>query len=136
MQQKRQLLTGDLSEKTLSLIVPGAIRLKNNPVKVRLRKSLKEHEEAYRKWKTAARIWALYSIDSENLPFKDPCKVEVRIYYSGKGFDLTEGLESIGDCFEGILWFDQKQINSWDGSKMIEDNVYPRLDIRIRWRNK
>ena len=129
-------MTGDLSEKTLSLIVPGAIRLKNNPVKVRLRKSLKEHEEAYRKWKTAARIWALYSIDSENLPFKDPCKVEVRIYYSGKGFDLTEGLESIGDCFEGILWFDQKQINSWDGSKMIEDNVYPRLDIRIRWRNK
>jgi hypothetical protein len=129
-------LTGDLSEKTLSLIVPGAIRLKNNPVKVRLRKSLKEHEEAYRKWKTAARIWALYSIDSENLPFKDPCKVEVRIYYSGKGFDLTEGLESIGDCFEGILWFDQKQINSWDGSKMIEDNVYPRLDIRIRWRSR
>ena len=129
-------MTGDLSEKTLSLIVPGAIRLKNNPVKVRLRKSLKEHEEAYRKWKTAARIWALYSIDSENLPFKDPCKVEVRIYYSGKRFDLTEGLESIGDCFEGILWFDQKQINSWDGSKMIEDNVYPRLDIRIRWRNK
>ena len=129
-------MTGDLSEKTLSLIVPGAIRLKNNPVKVRLRKSLKEHEEAYRKWKTAARIWALYSIDSENLPFKDPCKVEVRIYYSGKGFDLTEGLESIGDCFEGILWFDQKQINSWDGSKMIEDNVYPRLDIRIRWRQQ
>jgi len=129
-------MTYDSSEKTLSLIVPGAIRLKNNPVKVRLRKSLKEHEEAYRKWKTAARIWALYSIDSENLPFKDPCKVEVRIYYSGKGFDLTEGLESIGDCFEGILWFDQKQINSWDGSKMIEDNVYPRLDIRIRWRQQ
>ena len=129
-------MTGDLSEKTLSLIVPGAIRLKNNPVKVRLRKSLKEHEEAYRKWKTAARIWALYSIDSENLPFKDPCKVEVRIYYRGKRFDLTEGLESIGDCFEGILWFDQKQINSWDGSKMIEDNVYPRLDIRIRWRSR
>jgi len=126
----------DSSEKTLSLIVPGAIRLKNNPVKVRLRKSQNEHEEAYRKWKTAARIWMLYSIDSENLPFKDPCEVEVCIYYGGKSFDLGEGLDSIGDCFEGILWFDQKQIYSWEGSKLIEDNDNPRLDIRIRWRSR
>ena len=29
----------DSSEKTLSIIVPGAIRLKNNPLKVRLRKA-------------------------------------------------------------------------------------------------
>jgi len=129
-------MAGNLREKTLSLIVPGAIRLKNNPLKVRLRKAQIEYEEAYRKWKTAARIWALCSIDSENLPFKDHCEVEARIYYGGKRFDLAEGLESIGDCFEGVLWLDQKQIYSWEGSILIEDNDSPRLDIRIRWRSK
>ncbi len=126
----------DSSEKTLSIIVPGAIRLKNNPLKVRLRKAQTDHEEAYRKWKTAARIWALYSIDSENLPFKEPCEVEVRIYYSGKRFELAEGLLSVGDCFEDIIWFDQKQNYSWEGSRLIEDNDNPRLDIRVRWRSR
>jgi len=126
----------DSREKTLSFIVPGAIRLKNNPMKVRLRKSQAEHEEAYRKWKTAARIWTLQSIDSENLPFREPCEVEARIYYGGKSFDLAEGIVSVGDCFEGIIWFDQRQIYSWEGSRLIEDNDNPRLDIRIRWRSR
>jgi hypothetical protein len=124
------------SEKTLSLIVPGAIRLKNHSVKAGSSNSPEGDADACLKWKTAARIWALYSIDSRAFPFKNACSIEVRIYYDGKRPDLAECLESIGGCFQGILWLDQKQITSWDGSKLIEDDVYPRLDMTIRWQNK
>jgi hypothetical protein len=123
------------SEKTLSLIVPGAIQLKNHSVKAGSSNSPKGNADACMKWRTSARIWALYSIDSREFPFKDACNVEVRIYYDGKRPDLAECLESIGDCFQRILWFDQKQITSWDGSKLIEDDAYPRLDMTIRWQN-
>jgi hypothetical protein len=128
-------MTDAASDKTLSLIVPGAIRLKNHFVKAGLSNSPEEDADAYLKWRTAARIWALYSIDSKTFPLKEACKIEVRIYYDGKRPDLAECLESIGDCFQKILWLDQQQITSWDGSKMIEDDVYPRLDMTIQWQN-
>jgi hypothetical protein len=128
-------MTNVSSEKTLSLIVPGSIQLKNHSVKAGSSNSLEGNEDAYLKWRTAARIRALYSIDSKTVPLKDACNIEVRIYYDGKRPDLEGCLESIGDCFQRIIWFEQKQITSWAGSKLIEDDAYPRLDMTIRWQN-
>jgi len=126
-----------IGEKTLSLIVPGEILPKRNSGMTRVGdgNSLWMQNEAYQKWKTAARIWALYSIDSRTFPFKDACKGRVHIYYRGKRPDFEDCLQSIGDCFQGILWFDEGQIVSWDDSKLIKDNVYPRLDMVIRWQS-
>lgn len=113
--------------------IPGAVMIKNSPEITGWGNTLKVNDDTYQKWKTAARVWALSSIDSKTFPLKGSCKVEVHIHYKGAKPSFTECIESVGDCFQGILWSNTEQITSWGGSKLIRDNVSPRLEMKLRW---
>lgn len=122
-----------LCKRSLEFIVPGSIQFKYGPGNEAPGGTLKGNDESYQKWKTAARIWAYYSIELRQYPLNSSCEVEARIYYSGKRPTFSECIESIGDCLQGILWSDLKQIASWGGTKLIKDQVNPRIELAIRW---
>jgi len=70
-------------------------------------------------------------------PLSGPLAVRAIIYYKGNRPDLSGALESIGDCFEGILWENDGQIESWDGSRLIYDGKNPRIVVRVApWRGE
>jgi Holliday junction resolvase RusA-like endonuclease len=41
-------------------------------------------------------------------------------------------MESCGDMLQGILYADDGQIESWDGSRMVHDKDNPRTEIRVK----
>jgi Holliday junction resolvase RusA-like endonuclease len=47
--------------------------------------------------------------------------------------DLSGVMESIGDCLEGIVFMNDQQIVSWDGSRLYRDKENPRTVVRISW---
>lgn len=89
--------------------------------------------EAYLEWEANVRIQARNHIDPQAFPINEPCEVTVKIYYKGNRPDLSGALESVGDCFEGILWTNDKLIMSWDGSRLHKDNEHPRIEICMKW---
>ena len=42
-------------------------------------------------------------------------------------------LEGVGDCFEGIVWKNDRQIISWDGSRLFHDKDNPRTELKVSW---
>lgn len=122
-----------LCKRSLEFTVPGTIQFKYGPGNEALGETMKGNDEAYQRWKTAARIWAYYSIELRRFPVECSCEVEARIYYRGRRPTFIECIESIGDCFQGIFWSDLKQIASWGGTKLIKDHVNPRIELVIRW---
>ena len=48
----------------------------------------------------------------------------------------ARALESIGDALEGLVWVNDKQIMSWDGSRLFHDLNNPRTEITVRWDEK
>ena len=90
--------------------------------------------KAYEKWEDAAQ-WFVKSEIVGMAPFPLECPVLVRAicYYKGPEPDLSGCEESVGDAFEGILWANDKQIMSWDGSRKRHDLKNPRTVITVRW---
>jgi len=82
---------------------------------------------AYRAWEKEVR-----KIMAGVKPLSGPLAVRAVIYYKGNRPDLSGALESIGDCFEGILWENDGQIESWDGSRLIYDGKNPRISISVK----
>ena len=118
----------------LELTIPGCIRSKKNSKRVFSRGRFKTvlPSKAYCEWEKQARQWAFVALLS--VPkIKDPIKIEAKIYYRGTQPDLSGCLESIGDCLEGYLWENDRQIISWDGSRLYHDKDNPRTEIIVRW---
>jgi Holliday junction resolvase RusA-like endonuclease len=61
-----------------------------------------------------------------------PIHVEAVFYFKGPEPDLSGCCESIADAMEGILWANDKQIESWDGSRKRHDLDNPRTEIRVK----
>jgi len=122
----------------LRLTIPGEIRSKKNSKQIIRcgKRRLVIPSEAYKEWETMARYDALCQIDWQAFPVNVPCEVTALIYYKGQRPDLSGALESIGDCLEGILWENDKLIESWDGSRLAKDNANPRVEILMRWLNE
>lgn len=92
---------------------------------------------AYLKWETIARESALMQISAlgkfrSALPLKSQIHVKALIYYKGRRPDLSGAMESIGDCLEGVIWENDSQLESWDGSRLIHDLENPRTEIEIK----
>ena len=122
----------------LYLTLPGSIRSKKNSKQVVMvggknkpRRPMILPSKSYQAWETPARkyLWG-YAIVP---PLTVPVWVEVHVYFCGPQPDLSGCLESIGDCLEGIIYANDKQIYSWDGSRLHHDKENPHTDIVVRW---
>lgn len=117
----------------ITLVLPGTIRIKKNSKRIFKRKKYATvlPSLAYLEWEKQAR-----NVAWEN-PIVPPltCQVEVTavFYYKGHRPDLSGAMESLGDCLEGIIWADDTQIESWDGSRMVHDLENPRTVVVVRW---
>ena len=119
------------------LSIPGSIVSKKNSKQVVMiggrncpRRPMILPSKAYTAWEKQARkeAWAKARIP----PLVGPIHVEARFYYKGPEPDLSGCMESIADAMEGILWANDKQIMSWDGSRKRHDLDNPRTEIRVK----
>ena len=118
----------------ISITIPGTIRSKKNSKRIFARGKFKTvlPSIAYLKWEKAARAEALIQIPkNSNFPVQENVHVTVHAHYKGQRPDLSGVLESVGDCFEGILWENDRQIVSWDGSRLSHDLENPRTEITL-----
>ena len=69
------------------------------------------------------------------VPANMPVSVNAQIYYKGPQPDLSGCHESIGDMGEGYLWLNDKQIYSWDGSRLHHDKKNPRTELTVQYKN-
>jgi len=118
----------------LKLTLPGSIRSKKNSKRIFARGKMKKvlPSKAYEEWEKTARATMFYQL--RPLPrLTCPVDVEAHFYFKGPQPDLSGCLESVGDCLEGIVWMDDGQIESWDGSRMHHDKVNPRTEIVVKW---
>jgi len=127
-----------ISERSLSLTIAGSVVSKKNSKIATMiggkncpRKPLIIPSKAYAKWEKQARaaVWG----KAITPPLLCKVRVEAHFYYKGPQPDLSGSLESIGDCLEGIIWADDKLIESWDGSRLHHDLMSPRTELIVRW---
>lgn len=121
------------------LILPGSIRSKKNSKRVYKRGRFTKvlPSKAYERWEEDARAIAkleLFHPDSDNFirePLTEDLHVKITAYYKGPQPDLSGCLESVGDCLEGLAWDNDRQIKSWDGSRVIHCKDFPRTEVEI-----
>lgn len=119
----------------IRLTLPGSIRSKKNSKRLIMiggknvpRRPVALSSKAYLEWETKAREAAM---DQVKGMFTGPIHVKAIAYCKGTLPDLSGMLESVGDCLEGILWDNDKNIISWDGSRVIHDKQHQRTEIEV-----
>ena len=121
----------------VKITLPGSIRSKKNSKrpcevggKFKKKRLILLPSKAYMAWENQARLSAAMQLIG--MPITDsPIHVCAMIYYKGQQPDLSGCLESVGDCLEGLVWVDDKQIMSWDGSRLYHDLHNPRTEITV-----
>lgn len=117
----------------LTLTIPGSVRSKKNSKRIFAFGPYKKvlPSKAYTVWEAAARSYLLSR--GQRTLLECPVAVEAHVYYRGRRPDLSGALESLGDCLEGIIWLNDGQIESWDGSRLHHDKDNPRTELIVRW---
>jgi Holliday junction resolvase RusA-like endonuclease len=87
--------------------------------------------KAYKKWEKAARTQLMALLPPGRKLLTVPLHIKAIFYYKGPRPDLQGAMESLADCLESYIYEDDKQIESWDGSRMVWDKVNPRIEIEI-----
>lgn len=118
---------------SFKIILPGSIRSKKNSKRIFARGKFKTvlPSKSYCEWEKQARD-AVKLQDYQIM--EGPISVEAHIYYKGPQPDLSGCLESIGDCLENIIWDNDRQIISWDGSRLHHEINNPRTEVIVKWR--
>lgn len=114
------------------LALPGSIRSKKNSKRIYAGRKFTRvlPSEAYLEWERRARESIFLQTGKIRL-LKGPVAVNAQIYHKGQRPDLSGCFESIGDCLEGFVYENDKQIISWDGSRLWHDLKNPRTIIEI-----
>lgn len=118
------------------VVLPGTCRIKKNSRRHvgsgRKKKVLPS--VAYERWEQQARAHVLfmYRVHAKGWPIMDLIAVRVLAYYSGPEPDLSGILESVGDAMQSLLWEDDRQIVSWDGSRKIRVKDDERTVVEVR----
>lgn len=122
----------------IKITLPGSVRSKKNSKRVCMiggvnkpRRPMILPSKAYTVWEKKAREAAKKAY--MGIPVACPVAVTVVAYYKGQRPDLSGVLESVGDCLEGIVWQDDQQILSWDGSRLEKDNTNPRTEVNVNF---
>lgn len=118
----------------LRLVLPGSIRSKKNSKRIFSRGRFKTvlPSKAYCTWEKIAREAILEQLESGFQPLSNLLHVVVTAYYKGQQPDLSGVLESVGDCIEGFVWENDKQIMSWDGSRLFHDLSDPHTEVTVK----
>jgi len=118
-----------------TITLPGSIRSKKNSKRIFSRGKFKTvlPSKAYCLWEKEARLVAILLLRGTlEAPFGGDIKnVKVTAYYKGQQPDLSGCLESCGDCLEGLVWQNDKQIIAWDGSRLYHDLKNPRTEVEV-----
>lgn len=123
----------------IQITLPGNVRSKKNSKRLCMiggknkpRRPMALPSKAYEEWAKSARTAAIDQIGLS--PIAEPKKIAVRAvaYCNGVLPDLSGMLESIGDVLEGIAWENDRQIVSWDGSRVVRDKIHQRTEIFIQ----
>ena len=116
---------------TIHITLPGNIRSKKNSKRVFCRGKFPVvlPSKAYDVWEKQARQAALEQFYGPIITA--PVCVQAVAYCKGVLPDLSGMLESVGDCLEGVILENDKQIVSWDGSRVIRDKAHQRTEIII-----
>lgn len=113
--------------------LPGSIRSKKNSKRIFKQGKFTRvlPSKAYIEWEKKARSMVGW-IYPEG--FSSPVSVNAQIYYKGQQPDLSGCLESIGDAMESCLWSNDKNIYSWDGSRLHHDLKNPRTELTVEYK--
>lgn len=114
--------------------LPGSIRSKKNSKRVVMagRRRMVLPSKAYMAWEKQARAEAMVQHPPHACIAEGPVEVKVTAYIKGQMPDLSGVLESVGDALEGLAWGDDRQIVSWDGSRVYRDVKNPRTIVEVR----
>ena len=117
----------------IKVTLPGSIRSKKNSKRIFKQGKFTRvlPSKAYVEWEAIAREAVVYQVGYGCISI--PISVNAQIYYKGPQPDLSGCLESIGDMGEGCLWENDKQIISWDGSRLHHDLKNPRTEITVEY---
>ena len=124
---------------SIKITIPGNIRSKKNSKQVCMiggknapRRPMILPSKAYKQWEKAARAAVLEQIEGmAGMPTMEDVEVKAVAYCKGRLPDLSGMLESVGDCLEGIIWADDRQIKSWDGSRVVRDKERQRVEVEV-----
>lgn len=118
----------------MKLTISGSVRSKKNskiPINVGGRFRLIP-SKAYRKWEAAGRREVFAQLPKDFRMITEPIEVKATFFYKGNRPDLSGCCESCGDCLEGVVYSNDRLIESWDGSRLCHDLKNPRTEITIR----
>lgn len=121
----------------IKLVLPGSIRIKKNSKRIVKAGGSRKivPSKAYKQWENDARKSIMVQLPVTWDGHAKAVHVQVRAFYRGKKPDLSGVLESVGDCCEGLIWNDDGQIESWDGSRVEHDKKNPRTEIYV-WKRR
>lgn len=85
----------------------------------------------YQKWEKEARESLTTLKTPHELPITTSVAIAVDAYYKGQRPDLTGVLESIGDCLEGIIWKNDRQIDRILSATITHDKENPRTEVLV-----
>lgn len=110
---------------SIYLVLPGSIRSKKNSKIISTRGKFPRAfpSKAYKRWEVDARgeilrFKAQFGYRTDLLT-KLNIHIKALFYYSGPEPDLSGCCESVGDCLQSMVYENDKQIYSWDGSRKI-----------------
>lgn len=123
----------------IRLILPGNVRSKKNSKRLMMiggvntpRRPMALPSKSHQEWAKLARQAALEQMSGTLITEPTKIAVKATAYCKGVLPDLSGMLESIGDVLEGIAWANDRQIVSWDGSRVLRDKENPRTEIEVR----
>jgi len=118
---------------TRTLVIESAPRTKKNSLQrvKRGKRIFTVGSDAHRIWEQKA-TWQLRTQWHES-PWQCPVEVTALVYREKAIGDLVGFLQAIGDVLEkgGVIEND-RQIASWDGSRLLKDTDRPRVEVEIR----
>ncbi|HDZ25197.1 MAG TPA: RusA family crossover junction endodeoxyribonuclease [Candidatus Aminicenantes bacterium] len=138
--------------KMIHLILPNSIRSKKNsrrlvPMPSQKKSNMMYHwkkigwkpcyiqsrpSAAYDAWEKEARKAIMQQKPEGFKIFTESVAIKVLAYYKGARPDLSGVMESVGDCLEKFVYFDDRQIEKWDGdSRVIHDLANPRTEVWV-----
>ena len=122
----------------MKLILPNSIMSKKNSKRIygfgKFKKVLPS--EAYLAWEEEARRAVVSQLSCDFKLLTGEICINAQIYYKGARPDLSGCLESIGDSLEGVLFVNDRQIVSWDGSHLYHDLENPRTELSIDYNQR
>ena len=126
--------TEGLEGELMTFTIPGSIRSKKNSKQIIKAKGrhIPISSKAYHQWEQDAWKELRPQIPSLNFPLSHQIHIKATFYYKGPRPDLHGAMESLADCLQHIIINDDRQVESWDGTRMVHDKDNPRTEFEVR----